>query len=55
MDRTHDNTRVVELLLEHNAPHDSDKADWTPLIHAAREGHFDVVKLLLQYGATVLL
>ncbi len=44
---------TVKLLLENNAdPNIRDAGEqFTPLMHAAAEGHLEVVKILLKYGA----
>lgn len=46
---------VVEYLLQHTLldPNGADKNSWTSLHWACRNGHRDVVKLLVAYGATV--
>ncbi len=44
---------TVRLLLKNNAnPNSIDRLEhFTPLMHAAAEGHFEVVKILLDHGA----
>lgn len=45
---------IVEYLLCHDAIIDKpNRFDWTPLMHAARNGHPSTVDVLLSYGANV--
>jgi uncharacterized protein len=44
---------VKRLLQEGAAPNAFDDLGWTPLIHAAKRGHLDVVRCLLAAGAQV--
>ncbi|KAF2828811.1 ankyrin, partial [Ophiobolus disseminans] len=45
-------TECVKILLEAGAdPNETEYDGWPPLHWAARNGHLDVLLLLLQYGA----
>jgi ankyrin repeat protein len=47
---------IVECLLQHNAdPNITNKAGRTPIMEAARKGHKEVIKVLLRFGADILL
>lgn len=45
--------KKVNQLLDQGADVNEDDIGFTSLIHAAREGHIDIVKLLLKRGANV--
>ena len=42
---------LAAVLHPHPPPHPAGTSGYTPLIYAAREGHADVVELLLRLGA----